>query len=592
MRRKRQLARVASADPSAHSGRASPAFAAPWTEARGDVACAVAVAAAILVLFAPAAFHDFVNVDDRAYVLSNPLVLEGLTVEGFIRAWTQVVFLNWAPLTILSLQFDSTLFGVEPVGFHLTNVVLHAITVGMICLALIRMTGQRARAMAAAALFGMHPLRVESVAWIAERKDVLSMVFIAAALLAYDRYCRHPTRGRLAWVWLAMLGSLLAKATAVTLPALLLILDVWPLGRTPLAGRRGGTEPPLGPVHPAVGWRLIAAEKIPLIGLTVVFSVVTLATQAPAIAGGDQAPLFFVRIPNALAAIGGYAWDTLVPLRLHPAHAHDGLLGKAVGSVWAGGGVTAMLALAAWLCAHRCPAVTAGLTWFVVALSPILGIVAQQGFQARADRFTYLPHIGLAIAAVWGVGDLLAWWRLDRRWSAGLLAACTAGCMFLTTLQIGVWRDSWTLWSHVVAIEPDNAIAHRCLGEAWFDRGNLEKAASEFETSLAIYETSQAHVWLGITRDRQGRSAEAYDEYAVAIRLAPDDAQAHNHAGSLLARGGHIQEALAHFEQAAILAPGDEDVMHNLAQARALLRISNGPAGGLDPSAPETAEGK
>ena len=265
------------------------------------------------VVFLPAVACDFVNWDDNAYVYRNPLVLEGLTVRGVTAAFTRVMFHNWAPLTILSYQADASLYGSRPEGYHLTNVVLHAMAAGLLAVALGRMTAAPGLSAAAVLLFAIHPLRVESVAWIAERKDVLSIFFLAVALLAYEWYCRRPGAWRFAAVWAAMLASLLAKATLVTLPVLLLLLDVWPLNRLQLPGwpRAAAAEPAR---YPVCSWQRAFAEKLPLLALSSVFAAITLMTQERATRSSAELPLVTNRIPNALHAIACYLFETAVPL--------------------------------------------------------------------------------------------------------------------------------------------------------------------------------------------------------------------------------------------------------------------------------------
>jgi len=543
----------------------------------GSTAAGLAIATALV--FLPAVTGGFVNIDDDRYVYRNPLVLAGLSASGIRNAWTTVVFHNWAPLTILSLQIDTSLFGTSPWGYHLTNVLIHAATAAVIYLALVRMTGAAGRSAAAAALFALHPLRVESVAWIAERKDVLSVFFLAVALVAYERYCRKPGPSRYLAVAAAMLASLLAKATAVTLPALLLVLDAWPLRRAAVLGFGPGADDRAdAPPYAATPWSRLFREKLPLFGMAAVFAAVTIATQENAIQAEEKMPLWQARVPNAVISIGTYLWETVAPIALHPAHQHPGAAGISLGAPMAS--MIAIVAVAAvGLRLRRAvPACAAGLAWFFIALLPVLGLVKQQGFQARADRFTYIPHIGLMVAVVWTAAYLLARWRASRHASAFLAAAAIAGCILLDWRQIGIWHDSISLWNHVLVHEPTSALAHMCLGEEWHDRGEMDRAEAEFRASLAIRDNERARDWLGLALSEKGRLAEAYEQHAAATRLAPAFWEAHNNAGIALARMGRMEEALARFEQAAAIAPGDPDVQRHAAQARAeIMRAKHFP---------------
>ena len=282
---------------------------------------AVAIGLFTLLVFLPTVECDFVNMDDPAYVYENPLVLGGLSPAGIRRACTDVVFFNWAPLTILSYQLDVSLFGRRPWGFHLTNSLLHATSAALLFIALVRMTATVGRSAAAALLFAVHPLRVESVAWIAERKDVLSVLFLMVALVAYERYCRRPTAAGYLGIVAAMAASLLAKATAVTLPVLLLLLDIWPLRRGRVGGvaeQTGVGDMPRKP--PPRAWRYLFAEKLPLFVLAAIFVVITLSTQARAIQSDLKMPLFAARLPNGMQSIAIYLAESLVPVGLPPVH--------------------------------------------------------------------------------------------------------------------------------------------------------------------------------------------------------------------------------------------------------------------------------
>jgi hypothetical protein len=524
-------------------------------------------------VFVPSIGGGFVNIDDPSYVQRNPLVLGGLSPTGISHALTDVVFHNWAPLTILSLQLDTTLFGTAPWGYHLTNVLIHSATAGVLYVALFRMTGAAGLSAAATILFALHPLRVESVAWIAERKDVLSVFFVAVALVAYERYCRRPSPGRYGAVAVAMVASLLAKATAVTLPVLLLVLDVWPIGR--------GRVPGFGPQknergegfhHAPLPWTRLVAEKLPLFGLAVLFTGITLATNAGVLRTDEKLDLWRIRAPNALIAIGAYLFETAAPVRLSPVHELSGDGRIELLPLLAAAGAIAVVTALAFRLQQTVPACAAGLAWFFISLLPVVGIVGQLGFASRADRFTYIPHIGLMIAIVWLAGWLCDLWKIGKVPRIAAVCITAATCIFLDWRQIAIWHDSFTLWNHVLAQEPQSALAHMCLGEEWYDRDQHGRAEREFRVSLALKDTARARDWLGIVLAAQGRLEEAYSEHAAATRLDNGFWEAHNNAGIALARMGRMKEALGRFEQAARLAPSDQEVRGNVLRAKAELR--------------------
>ena len=410
-------------------------------------------------VFLPAVRCSFVNWDDGKYVFQNPIVLRGLTLDGIRHACSDVIFCNWAPLTVLSYQLDATLFGTAPWGFHLSSVLLHATSVALLCVCLCRMTGAVWPSVAVALVFGLHPLRVESVAWIAERKDVLSVFFLILALLAYERYCWSPGAGRYACVGLWMLASLLSKATLVTLPVLLVLLDVWPLERLRIPGVGQPEEAPGQPArYGAVSWLAAVVEKIPLLVLAAVFAVVTMATQGDAIQTEQSLPLMTARLPNALYATVWYVWKTCWPTGLRPFYRHAASELSPLVVAACGVAIVATAVTAVRLAGRR-PFVTVGLAWFAVALLPVLGIVAQPGFQSRADRFTYVPHVGLLMALVWWAAAVAAEWRLSRRWQLLGMVAVTVSLTVVTLRQIPMWTNSDTLWTTMIRQDPTCAMA-------------------------------------------------------------------------------------------------------------------------------------
>ncbi|MGH9361727.1 MAG: tetratricopeptide repeat protein, partial [Thermoanaerobaculia bacterium] len=371
-----------------------------WTARLRSLSPPLGLALLTVLVFAPVVRHDFVSLDDPAYVTGNAQVRRGLTAEGFRWAWGNEVAGNWHPLTMLSHMLDAELHGLDPGGHHLTSLLLHAANAVLLFVLLRRLTGAAGRSAAVAALFAVHPLHVESVAWIAERKDVLSAFFFFLALLAWSGYARRPSSWRYLLALLAFALGLLAKPMVVTLPLVLLLLDVWPLGRLPLAAAAERRRA-LGP---------LLREKLPFVLLALGAAAVALVTQREA-----MSPLAALslgrRIANALLAYAAYLSDTVWPRGLAVFYPLPGALPAwrvALAAV-----LLAALTALALARLHRSPWLAVGWLWFVGMLLPVIGLL-QVGSQARADRYTYLPSIGLFVALVWEVAARVPIGRLRR----------------------------------------------------------------------------------------------------------------------------------------------------------------------------------
>jgi hypothetical protein len=461
--------------------------------------------------------HPFVDLDDPLYVEANPDVLNGLNLRSIGWAFTTWTAANWHPLTWLSLQLDASLFGCEPHAFHRTNVLLHLANVLLLAEVLRRLTGALWPSAAVAALFAVHPLHVESVAWVSERKDVLSTLFGLLALGAYARYARQPSRSGMIGVCLAQAASLLAKPMLVTLPFLLLLLDFWPL-------RRGRPA--------AAGLARLLVEKTPLFLLSAASCGMTLLSQS---AGGAVSPLtevpFALRLANAVHATACYLGQTFWPADLVVLYPYP-LAGLPWPTVL--GQALFLVAVTVAVCrlARSRPYLAVGWFWFLGALVPVLGLV-QVGAQARADRYTYVPHIGLFLMVVWGLRDLLG----GRR-GAGIALASGAllGCVLVTRAQVRHWESSLRLWEHAVTASRDNPYAEVSYARALLEQGEAEAALLHAERSL---------------------------------RLGPDRASAHFTRGQALAALGRAEEALACFRKAAELRPDDGRYRGALADAEA-----------------------
>lgn len=443
---------------------------------RRPILLATALALLTLTAFLPSLWNGFVNLDDPLYVTNNRVVKNGLTWEGVAWMRTANVANNWHPLTMLSHMLDCELFGVKAAGHHGMSLLIHLANVLLLFEVLRRMTGAPWRSAAAAGLFGVHPLRVESVAWVAERKDVLSALFWILALGAYGRYVRAPSVRRYLLVALAMALGLMAKPMVVTLPFALLLLDVWPLGRLKLG---------------EAGWarRLgrLTVEKLPLFALSAVASVVTVRFQTTSLVSLEALP-WSLRLANAAVSYVTYLGKTVLPRNLAVFYPIPLTIpsGKALAAAAL---ILILTALAVWK-ARRAPWFLVGWLWFLGTLVPVIGIV-QVGRQAMADRYTYIPSIGLSLAICWGIPALsgMSAMSASRRWRPALACATVLALLALTALtwaQVHCWSNSVTLFQHALAVTQDNYVAHVALAKSLAGKGDWTGAAEEFRNALAL----------------------------------------------------------------------------------------------------------
>jgi tetratricopeptide (TPR) repeat protein len=521
-------------------------------------AVCLGLAAATLLVFAPTLRCGFVNFDDDRYVYDNPQVAAGLTAHGTAWAFTHVHSANWHPLTTLSHMLDCQLFGLEhPGGHHFTNVLLHAATSVLLFLLLLTLTGRLWPSALVAALFAWHPLRVESVAWVAERKDVLSGLFFVLTLAAYAGYAARPFRATryLLLLFVYALG-LMTKPMLVSVPLVLLLLDYWPLRRTP----GSAAVPPCSTVR----W---IAEKIPLLLLAAGSCVVTAWVQQDAIAHFVRVALPW-RIANALVAYVAYLGKFFWPVNLAVLYPHpetDLPAGEIAAAALLLAVVTALAA--AWRCKR--PWLPVGWLWYLGMLVPVVGLV-QVGPQAMADRYTYLPQIGLSLALVWGAADLTASWPY-RPWICGAASAILLSALLVCTWrQTSYWRDSETLWNHTLACTSRNYVAQYNFGRWLANHGRTAEAVEHFRNSIQINRRQPlAYGAWGEMLFRQGRFDEAIQRYQQAVDVGPDYADAHKNLGVVLSRRGSIEAAIEQFQIALRLDPGDPQTQLNLAVAQA-----------------------
>jgi tetratricopeptide (TPR) repeat protein len=546
-----------------------------------------------LVLLAAAAYHGvaglgFLRYDDDLFVTHNPWVRQGLTRASLRWALTADLVYDspyadyWAPMTVTSRLLDASLFGMSAKGHHLTNLALHALNVALVFLVFRRLTGRAGPGAFAAAVLAVHPLHVESVAWVTERKDVLSLLFWMLALLAYARWVRGPTAGRWALVVLAFTAGLLSKPSVITLPVVLLLLDRWPLAR-------------------AESWARLLREKWLLFALSAASAAITIAANLHGgLVEGAALPLR-ARAVNAIDAYVAYLSDAAWPARLAVGHAHRG--GASLAHVIA---CLAALAAVTALCVrerHRRPYLLVGWTWFAVTALPTIGLL-QSGLQGRADRFMYIPLLGLSLA----VGTLVSDWSAASRARTAIAVAAAAvvlaAAAWVTHRQVRFWQDDLSLFRRAAAVEPQSPIAANGLGAALAAAGDLDGAERELARALSLkpdfpgalknlaaLRTARGRGdeaaslveralagWAGPgswarpemlfelarVRSRQGRSGEALELYAQVLRLDPRHWAALYNTGNLLAAAGRLDEAGTSYARSLLSNPDNPDALRNL----------------------------
>ena len=546
------------------------------------------LAATVWIVFGQTLGHEFVNYDDGEYVYENPQITAGLTPRGIQWAFTHVHSGNWHPLTTISHMLDCQFYGVQPWGHHFTNVLLHAAAAIFLFLALRELTGRSAGSAWAdniwpcavvAALFAIHPLRVESVAWVSERKDVLSGVFFMLVLWSYAHYARDRRRNsRKSWRWyiaaiLLFALGLMCKPALVTTPFVLLLLDYWPLRRA--AASRGGLQRRSRARTPsswqAAAWLHLIVEKIPFFVLSVASCVATVLAQKQAVITMRQLN-FVQRIGNAILSYVVYLGQTVYPAHLSVVYPYpEGNL-TAVQPLFACL-LLLLISVIFFLLRKAYPFLVVGWLWFLGMLIPMIGIM-QVGAQAHADRYTYLPQIGLDILTVFAAAALITKWRVRGEIAIVTAMLIIAGSVTVSCFQTSYWRNSETLWQQALANTSHNYIAENGIGSAFLQKGQLDTAASHFRKGLEIYpDYPEANNNLGYVFANQGNWADSVTFYQAALRARPNYAKAHNNLGVSLAATGKINEALTNFREALQIDESFVDARFNLAHA--LLEIGN-----------------
>lgn len=511
----------------------------------GLVLCAVTLA-----VYWPVGSHQFLSFDDSVYVTGNPHVANGLSGRNLVWAFMSVDAGNWHPLTWLSHMADIQLFGMHPRGHHLTNLFLHTLSTLFLLLMLVRLTGQRWQSAFVAALFALHPLHVESVAWVAERKDVLSGLFWMLTLYAYAEYARSrkPVYYRLSLCCFVL--GLMAKPMLVTLPVVMLLLDFWPLARYETQ-------------KSAVA---LIQEKIPFFVCSLLTTLITIYAQSSGGAIGTLSDFSFVnRAQNALVAYAAYIGKTLWPHSLAVYYPFPSFI-----PLWqVVGALLLLLALSVTALKTRKdhPYLAVGWLWFIITLLPVIGLI-QVGDQAMADRYSYIPQIGLAVMAAWGFSDLIRSRPYRKPITIMLAGALVIASAAITWKQLGYWQNSISLYRHDLRVTAGNNKMYYNLGLALQAEGDLDGAIQNFQDAIRINPfLADSHNNLGAALQVKGYLASAIQEYQTALRINPDYINAHVNLGAVLQIQGDLDGAIREYQQALLIAPSDVDAQYDLGVA-------------------------
>ena len=580
---------------------------------RSEACICLILITAVLLVYWQVGDHEFINYDDNVYITDNAQVQKGLTSKGIIWAFTTSHTGNWHPLTWISHMLDCEFYGLNPKGHHLTNVLFHMANAILLFVVLRWMTGAIWRSGLVAALFALHPLHVESVAWAAERKDVLSTFFWMLTMIAYVYYVKRPGTRRYLLVLVSFSLGLMAKPMLVTLPFVLLLLDYWPLNRfQPRATTGSVVDQPLGFRSPGDDKSLVlkaVLEKTPLFIMSLLSCLVTVIAQQKvgAVSTLEIVPIK-LRTANGLVSFVAYMGKMIWPLDLAVFYPHPG----SELQIWkpvAAGLFLLIVSTVVLRVAHRCRYLLVGWLWYLGTLVPVIGLV-QVGEQAMADRYTYVPLIGLFIVVVWGFADLGKGWRLRRRLVSVTAAVMLLALMAGSWLQVGYWQDSIKLFKHALDVTSNNYVAHYTLGNALALQGNLAGSVSHYNKALQINpnyaeahnnlgnalalqgnltgaishynkalhinpDHAEAHRNLAVALDRQGKHQEALQHYAEALRISPHDAQSHNNLGVALAEQGRFEEAVVRFTEALRIDPNFKEAQRNLELSQELMEKSS-----------------
>jgi tetratricopeptide (TPR) repeat protein len=545
------------------SMKATPSSSSPSPSRVAPILVVAGLSLLVLLVFWQVGGHSFINYDDGQYIWENPHVQGGLSKESVSWAFTTFYAVNWHPLTWLSHMTDVQLFGLDAGWHHRMNVLFHLANTLLLFLVLWRMTGGLWRSAFVAALFAVHPLHVESVAWVSERKDVLSTLFWLLTMGAYLEYVRRPSVSRYLPVFVFLALGLMCKPMLVTLPFVLLLLDWWPLGRMSAEGAPASER-----------WRLSLPtvyrrvwEKMPLLGLSAISCVVTYIAQSQGKAVVSLGRITIgPRLSNTLVSYAVYLEQMVWPSSLAVIYPHPAIIGGDI-AVWKVAGSVLLLAGISWLVwreRQRRPYLALGWLWYLGTLVPVIGLV-QVGGAAHADRYTYVPLIGVFIAAAWGVPELIPTGRWRERILGVSAGAVLAALAVTAWFQAGYWRDNITLYSRSLVVTEGNWMVLSNLGGAYEDRGEHVRARECFMEALRI-KPEYAPAWynFGVSTASLGRQEEAIGYYMEALRVEPEYAPALNGLGLARKQLGRLQEAAENFSEAVRIDPEYVDAWYNL----------------------------
>jgi len=531
------------------------------------------------LIYFQAIHFDFVNYDDDGYVYQNPRILSGISINGLVAAFSEMYKANWIPLTLISYMMDSEFMGVSPGVYHFTNIFFHVLNALLVFFFLKISTGRQWSGFVVAMLFAIHPLHVESVAWISERKDVLSTFFGLCTLILYVRYATQRSVQRYLAVLLLFLSSLMSKPMLVTMPALFLLLDFWPLQRLP-------------DIHIFRNFKkfwMLVLEKLPFFILSLIFSIITIMSQN---SGGTVGTTirypFSMRLLNAVVSYSAYVYKTIWPTNLSVIYPYqpDISILRLIISVL----VLLLISYAVIFWHEKIPALFVGWLWFLITLLPVIGLI-QVGTQAMADRYTYFPLIGLFISVVWTINYLIIKFRLNQRIVGFATAAIILTFSMMTLNQVATWENSETLFENALSVTQDNWVAHLNYGETLLEQGKVDDAIGQFEKALAIkpdFELAYLNIgtafakmgqtdnaiayyqkalaikqnlptaWLnmGNAYFRKGMPDNALSHYEIALSFKPDFAEAYCGIGAVMAGKGDLQQAMQAFQRALDIDPG------------------------------------
>ena len=529
-----------------------------------NLLCGLLLAVGTFALYGRAIGNDFVNCDDPVYVTKNVIVQKGLTWSNLRWSLTSTSEANWHPLTWISHMADVSFFGLHPAGHHLHSNILHTINVVLLFLLVLQFTGSRVKSLLVAGLFAIHPLNVESVAWIAERKSLLSTLFLLLGLAAYGWYVSKQTFGRYLAVALCFALGLMAKPMVITFPFCLLLLDYWPLSRLVWTSGADFRRTFLALIR----------EKIPLFAMSAASAAITMYAQQQ---GGAVKSLTVVplgrRLGNAIYSYLKYLEKGIWPSNLAVFYPHTGSA-LAFWKVLGAAAVLLSITAIVWQQKKR-PYLLVGWLWYLGTMVPVIGIV-QVGGQAMADRYAYVPFIGLFVIVAWFADEMIS--RPLPILRIGI-AAAAVGLLSATYVQISYWRNSFTLFTHALRVTPDNAFAESSLGTALLEMGRLSEAAYHLQTAIRLTPGFlPQHYTLGMILQRQNRLEEAEREYQLVIDSSTDpaeSAQSHNNLGVLFSQENQLDRAVREFDAAIGINPNEQ----NSYLGRGLIEYQRGQAG-------------